>query len=50
MIEVSSGIIPSVLTPGDLSKGINQHSTNPSMLFGFTSFSEHNIRSNNAIA
>ena len=35
---------------GDLSKGINRHATNPSMLFGSTYSSEHNIPANNTIA
>ena len=37
-------------TPGDLSKGINRHASNDSMLFGSTSSSEHNIQANNVIA
>ena len=37
-------------TPGDLSKGINRHAANDSMLFGSTNFSEHNIHANNVIA
>ena len=50
MILGNTSPTPIGLTPGDLSKGINRQVTNPSMLFGCTSFSEHNIRANNAIA
>ena len=50
MIRRNTSPTPIGLTPGDLSKGINQHETNLSMLFGSTSSSGHNIRANNAIA
>ena len=50
MIRRNAWPTPICLTPRDLFKGINQHATNPSMLFGSASSSEHNIRANNAIA
>ena len=50
MTRLNTSPTPIGLTLGDLSKGINQHATNASMLFGSTSSSVHNIRANNAIA
>ena len=50
MIRRNTSFTPIGLTPGDLSKGINQHTINPSMLLWSTYSSKHNIRANNAIA
>ena len=49
MIHYNTSPTPISLTPGELPKGINQHATNPSMLFESINSSQHNIQANNAI-
>ena len=49
MIRRKTPPIPTGLTPGDLSKANNQHSTYPAMLSASINSSDYNIRANNAI-
>ena len=50
MIRRNTWPTPIRLTPGDLSKGINQHAANPSMVFGSTISSEHSTWAKKATA